>query len=66
MTKLSPDGPPRFEGCKPIFHLVGQERFLGMINYKGEIIIVTDCRVCIYEPETNLMRAIVLGEKIDG
>lgn len=49
---------PIFEGCKPILVLRDNENLLGIIAYKGEVIIATDERTLIYNPESGLTHVV--------
>ncbi len=57
---------PRFDGCKLVFTLKEGERFLGMVNWRGDIVISTTERVLMYETAIDKIREVKLGGGTDG
>lgn len=50
-----------FEGFKRVFTLEPDERFLGMVNWSGRIIITTTTRVMMYDPTIDKFQEIKLS-----
>ena len=48
-----PNSLPSFDGFRSIFPMSTGESLLGMVNYRGSIIICTTKRCAVYDPITD-------------